>query len=165
MKKSRTVTVFSALAFAALSIAGTARAVGATPQPIQWALSASVRNHLPLRKGAAVTAHIHATIQPGWHVYAIDQKPGGPIAARIIVPLDQAFVLAGDIDEPSPTRVYDPNFNMETRFYENEANFSVPLIATKNGSPKLSIDVHYQACNDSLCLPPTTAHLSTIVRR
>ena len=110
-----------------------------------------------------MTAHIHAVIQPGWHVYAMDQKPGGPIAARIIVPLDQAFVLVGDIDEPSPTRVYDPNFNMETRFYENEASFAVPLTATKAGSTKLSIDVRYQACNDSICLQPTTAQLTTII--
>ena len=161
MKESRIFAVLSVLVFAAFSIAAPPRAFGATPQPIHWTLSASVRDHLPLGKGAAVTAHIHAVIQPGWHVYAMDQKPGGPIAARIIVPLDQAFVLVGDIDEPSPTRVYDPNFNMETRFYENEANFSVPLTATKTGSPKLSIDVYYQACNDSLCLPPTTCLLYT----
>ena len=163
MKKSSTFAVLSILAFIALSITGTDSTFGATPQPIQWALSASVGNHLPLKKGAAVTAHIHAAIQPGWHVYAMDQKPGGPIAARIAVPLDQAFVLDGDIDQSTPIKVHDPNFNMETRFFKNEASFSVPLTATKAGSPKLSIDVRYQACDDSICLPPTTAHLSAIV--
>jgi len=112
-----------------------------------------------------VTAHIHAAIQLGWHVYAMDQKPGGPIAARIVVPLDQAFALTGDIDQSAPIKVHDPNFNMETRFFKNEASFSVPLTATKAGSPNLSIDVRYQACDDSICLPPTTVHLSTIVKR
>jgi thiol:disulfide interchange protein DsbD len=163
MKKSCTFAVFSVLAFVPLSIAGSDSAFGATPQPVEWTLSASLQNHLPIKKGAAVTAHIHATIQPGWHVYAMDQKPGGPIAARIAVPPDQAFVLDGDIDQSAPIKVHDPNFDMETRFFKNEASFSVPLTAIKAGSPKLSIDVRYQACDDSICLPPTTAHLSTIV--
>ena len=163
MKRSRTPTLFIVLLFAALFVAATPQGIAATPEPIRWTLAASVQNHLTLRKGSEVTAHIHAVIQPGWHVYALNQRPGGPMAARIVVPQDQAFVLNGDIDETASTKRYDPNFNMETRLYEHEASFSIPLTATNDRSPKLFIDVHYQACNDTICLEPTTAHLSTII--
>lgn len=95
----------------------------------------------------------------------MDQRPGGPIAARVIVPLDQAFVLEGDIDQTQPTSVHDPTFNMEARLYRGEATFIVPLKATKAGPPKLSIDVRYQACDDHICLPPTTTHLATTISR
>lgn len=163
MKKSAPFALVVVLAFAALASAETPQTSTPAAVPVQWNLTASMRNHLSLKKGAAVTAKIHAVLQPGWHVYAMDQKPGGPIAARIVVPLDQAFILDGDIDESQPTSLHDTTFNMESRFFKDEANFSIPLSVAKAGSPKLSIDVRYQACNDRICLSPTTAHLSTTV--
>ena len=160
MNKSLTPTIVVVLA---LFIARTPQAFTATPDPIQWTLAASLHDHLSLKKGAEVTAHIRALIQPGWHMYALNQKPGGPMAARIVVPHDQAFVVSGDIDQTASTEKYDPNFNMQTRFYEHEANFSIPLTTTQDQFPKLAIDVHYQACNDTICLEPATVHLTTIV--
>ncbi len=146
--------------------AGTSKIFATTPKPIQWSLSASSRGSA-LKKGAQVAAHLHATIQPGWHLYALDQEPGGPTATRITLSGRQPFVLDGDIEQPTPTTAIDPNFNLETHYYEDQATFTIPLKATaavKSGSSKVSMDVLYQTCNDTMCLPPTVSHLTSAVK-
>jgi hypothetical protein len=65
-----------------------------------------------------------------------------------------------------PEQAYDPNFEMQTEFYEENASFRVPLAvvaSAKPGEAKGTIDVLFQACTDRVCLPPTTAHVSLTV--
>jgi DsbC/DsbD-like thiol-disulfide interchange protein len=106
-------------------------------------------------------------MKPGWHVYALDQGPGGPVPMRISLP-EHVFVMDGDIDSPTPKIAFDPNFRIEVRFYEDEAAFTLHL---KNGSQTLSeplkvfVDVSYQACTQQMCMPPKVAHLATAVSR
>ena len=72
------------------------------------------------------------------------------------------------IDQPTPINALDPNFNLETHFYEREVTFKIPLtVATsvKSKQPVLSIDVLYQTCNDTTCLPPTVAHVTAEVKQ
>jgi thiol:disulfide interchange protein DsbD len=124
--------------------------------------------NLPLRKGATVVAQLRATIDSGWHLYSLAQEPGGPTATKIKVADGQPFKIHGDIDQPTPISALDPNFNLETHFYEREVTFKIPLtVATsvKSKQPVLSIDVLYQTCNDTTCLPPTVAHVTAEVKQ
>ncbi|HJY93131.1 MAG TPA: protein-disulfide reductase DsbD domain-containing protein, partial [Candidatus Acidoferrum sp.] len=62
----------------------------------------------------------------------------------------------------------DPNFNLETHFYEREVTFKIPLTvvtSVKSKQPVLSIDVLYQTCNGTTCLPPTVAHVTAEVKQ
>jgi len=105
-------------------------------------------------------------MQPGWHVYALDQGPGGPIPMRISLPEQQPFVMSGDIESPPPKTMFEPSLGVEVRFYEDEAAFTFHL---KDGSEnpsessKIFVDVLYQACTQQMCMPPKVAHLSAAV--
>ena len=50
-----------------------------------------------MKPGATVTATAAAEIEPGWHVYALTQGPGGPHALEVAVQKSPAFTVAGKI--------------------------------------------------------------------
>jgi thiol-disulfide isomerase/thioredoxin len=83
------------------------------------------------------------------------------------VPEDQKFKLAGDIESPLPQVLFDPNFNIDTQFYEGEAVFNLPVETAQDaqaGKTALFVNVLFQACNDQICLPPKTVRLSTEIK-
>lgn len=114
----------------------------------------------------SATVALTATIQDGWHVYALSQLPGGPTPLKISLPAGSPFTLQTPVAEGKVTRRDDHNFKMETLYYLTSANFVVSV--KKDGSANaetIPVDVRFQACNDRLCLPPYTAHLSAEYKR
>jgi hypothetical protein len=114
----------------------------------------------------AQSARLSATIMAGWHVYALSQPAGGPTPLKITIPSGSPFMLAGPIAETQVVRHFDPNFNMETVYYIETANFNLALKEVDAARGEiLPIDVRFQACNDRLCLPPYTMHVSATPTR
>ncbi len=154
-----TIRPFLLILVAALSLSPLVKAQ--VPQEIvKW--SATISAQHPLKPGARVTALLSAEIENGWHVYALSQAPGGPVALKITVPAGQSFRLAGSTTGTKPQRKYDPNFEIETEFYTESVKLSVPLMGEVNapsGTHKIRIDVLFQACSEKLCLLPATTHL------
>jgi hypothetical protein len=156
----------SVVALTLFILAGVPRALGETPQPIHWTATATTISR-PLSKGSKVLAKITASIAPGWHLYAFDQQPGGPLPTNVSLAAGQAFTSAGPIGESTPKTEFDSNFNLSTRIFEDTAVFTVPARvsgAVSASSPKLMIDVAFQTCNDRMCLPLTVVHLVAPVR-
>src|SRR5689334_1412362 len=87
--------------------------------PITWSLAADAPARA-LKPGEQFTVLLTAKIVEGWHLYSPEQQAGGPIPTRITLPADQPFKLADTIDLPVPRTEIDPNFNLETQFYEEE---------------------------------------------
>jgi DsbC/DsbD-like thiol-disulfide interchange protein len=150
------------LSMTSVLAAGFPSAPAETQQPVRWTLSASRRDGSRVSKATTVVAHLRATMQPGWHIYALDQGPGGPVPMRISLPR-HVFLMDGDIDSPTPKAAFDPNFGIEVRYYEGEAAFTLHL---RSGSQipserfNVFVDVLYQACTQQMCLPPEVVHLS-----
>jgi DsbC/DsbD-like thiol-disulfide interchange protein len=114
----------------------------------------------------ATTVTLSATIQDGWHVYALSQPPGGPTPLKISVPAGAPFEIGAPIKEVNVTRHDDPNFKMETLYYLNAVTLHVAMKNTGAASATtIPVDVRFQACNDRLCLPPYTAHLTAPLAR
>jgi thiol:disulfide interchange protein DsbD len=114
------------------------------------------------RAGQQFELRLAARIEEGWHLYSISQPPGGPIPTRITLPAGQRFSLAGAPVGPQPRQEFDPNFSMETEWYDGSAAFSLPILVaadTPPGAHRLEVHVRYQTCNDRLCLPPKTEKL------
>src|SRR5262249_41371074 len=90
--------------------------------PITWSLKAETPaiSHQP---GAEFRILLIARIETGWHLYSPEQPPGGPIPTRITLPAEQPFKLKAEIETPLPRIELDPNFNLETQFFEEEAVF------------------------------------------
>jgi len=105
-----------------------------------------------LKAGAKVTVELDAEIQSGWHLYAITKTKAGNIPTEIAVTAPAQ--LMGKVEEDKPVLKYDNNFEAQVEFFENKAKFTVPVQLGPDGKGALS--VHFQACNDRTCLPPTT---------
>src|SRR5688572_10210499 len=134
--------------------------------PAKWRLSSDGQGKT-LVSGETLSANLAAEIEAGWHLYALEQPEGGPIATTIKVTEGQPFELAGKITSPKPTVKIDELFvgmdgkPLETKFFVNGVTFGVPLRATgAAGVDTLSLDVRFQLCNDTLCLPPKTTRVS-----
>ncbi|WP_047495440.1 protein-disulfide reductase DsbD domain-containing protein [Terriglobus sp. TAA 43] len=108
----------------------------------------------------SVTVALSATIQDGWHVYALSQPAGGPMALKITIPTGAPFALQAPVPETSVIRHEDPTFKMETAYYLTAVKLAFDVKKeAKAGTASIPLDVRFQACNDRLCLPPYTAHL------
>jgi thiol-disulfide isomerase/thioredoxin len=130
--------------------------------PIQWTLKKTGGG--VVKAGDKIEVEAVATIQEGWHLYSLEQPAGGPIPTHISVPVGQIFKLAGEIASPMPQVIFDPNFNMDTQFYENEAVFVLPIEISKDapsGKTVLSVATFFQTCNDHTCLPPKTVKITS----
>lgn len=114
----------------------------------------------------SASATVSASIQDSWHVYALSQPAGGPTPMRISIPAGSSFTLASPVPETKVIRHFDANFNMGTVFYLKAASFNLALKGTGSTTEDtVPIDVRFQACNDRLCLPPYTTHLSADLKR
>ena len=141
-------------------------AVGALCQehPAQWSAAGPGK---ALHSGEKFSVTLSAKISSGWHMYSITQPTGGPTTTVITLPTTQRFKLDGQIGGPRPFTAYDPNFEMNTETYEDRAEFIVPIAVASSASAsdqKLTVDVRYQVCNDTTCMPATTEHLTVPVR-
>ena len=136
-------------------------AVGAIAQnPARWSLHSDAQGE-KMTANLNFKAELKADIEPGWHLYALEQPAGGPIATTISVTKDKPFTLDGKIDSPEPKTKFDPNFNIDTKYFENSVTFNVPLKSTVDtAGDELSLDVRFQLCNDTFCLPPKTVRVS-----
>lgn len=134
--------------------------------PIKWRLDVPQDKVQRGENGQTVEATLSASIEEGWHLYALDQPAGGPIATTIKAAESSPWKLDGEIKSPRPIVRPDPNFKtdgipLETRSFKNEAVFKIPLIATLDATvEKIGLDVRFQACNDTLCLPPRTMRVT-----
>jgi hypothetical protein len=127
--------------------------------PIAWKVAESPVQAQP---GAVVKLRIQATIGAGWHLYALKEIPGGPKPTRFTV--EAPAELAGKVEAPDPLVAEDSNFNAEVEYYEESAEFAVPVRLPAKLPERVVVRVRYQSCSDKECLPPKTVELSVAVR-
>ncbi len=120
--------------------------------PVKWSLAVEPVKAPP---GATVVGRLTATIEPGWHLYS-PTTPPGPISTTISVAPDER--IAGQKHyQPKPVLKFDPNFNVNSEFYETKAVFLIPLTlaaTAASGHFEVSAQVRYQVCSDRVCLRP-----------
>jgi thiol:disulfide interchange protein DsbD len=98
---------------------------------------------------------LHAKIDKGWHLYSIVPVKGeGPVPTTITV--DPPLRLSGPVTESKPITKLDPNFNLVVQFFQDSADFKVPVKGDAG-----SLKVRFQLCNDSTCIPPSTETVPT----
>jgi thiol-disulfide isomerase/thioredoxin len=131
------------------------------PNPIKW----SIKNNAsePVKTGNRFVVELTARIEIGWHLYSTERVEGGPTPTRISIASGQSFEIAGEIDSPAPRSSYDPNFQLATDYYEGSVLFTIPVRALAN-SNKLSVQVRYQTCTQTICLAPKLLELETQIQ-
>ena len=135
------------------------------PNPISWSLTLS--RQAPVRRGETFSVRLIADMQPGWHLYSINQPEGGPIATQISMPPGQSFTFARAISESKTHTIFDQSFGMPVRLHTEKAEFGLPVRVGANAAPgagTLAVEVRYQSCTDTLCLPPRTVKIGVTVQ-
>lgn len=110
--------------------------------------------------GQPARLFVTAKIAPGWHIYAITQPAGGPVATRIQPEASAAYRLTGPFEaDREPQRKREPAFNnLVVETFETEVTWYAPLEFTAKAEPgRLMIAgvVRAQPCDAGSCLPPT----------
>lgn len=146
------ITLFSVSAFA--------------QNPAKWSLSSDTKEST-LKAGSTAKAALKAEIESGWNLYALEQPEGGPIATTINISEGSSFEISGKIESPKPKVKLDELFTgfdgkpLETKYFTEGVTFAIPIKAIADTSASaLSLDVRFQLCNDTVCLPPKTVRVS-----
>ncbi len=132
------------------------------PDPVKWTIAMAPSGGAQV--GQTFNVILKATIEPGWHLYALAQPAGGPMPLAIDIPKGPMFSRAGAILEPTPRKSVDAAFGgLTTLSFEESAVFTVPVRVApdaKTGRHTLQVNVEQQLCDDRVCLPPKTIELT-----
>ena len=119
------------------------------PARVSW--SASIVRYKDPTNGEL---RVVGNIDPGWHVYAMRQLPGGPMPLRVSVPSEQGLTITGSPTGTPPQSRHDPGFDLDTDFYSEKFTLNLPLHGVIAGP--VTVSIRFQACSERECLPPRT---------
>jgi thiol:disulfide interchange protein len=130
---------------------------------ITAALGSPVRVDARLEAGAAgPVLVVTATLEEGWHLYSVDQKPGGPQATRISVAADSPLRPAGPFrpDVPPERRTIRDVPGWEGLVVEEHSGTVTwrALLARNPAGTATEVlgGVSLQLCRENACTPPET---------
>ena len=121
----------------------------------------------PAGGGRSAVLAVTAVLEDGWHLYAISQKPGGPIATRITVAKDSPWQVTGPFvpdEEPHKRTIDDvPAWKgLVIEEHSGRVTWRAPLDSA--GSGEIRGAVSLQLCQDTTCLPPQTIAFKAVAR-
>ncbi len=128
--------------------------------PVLWSLESEAKGK-SIKSNKNFDVKLKAKIEPNWHLYDLTQPGKGPFPTKITVPEGVNYSIEGQPTSSGAIEKFDPNFKINTRFFADEATFTVSLISSSevNGDD-LAINVRFQVCDDRVCLPPKTVTVS-----
>jgi thiol:disulfide interchange protein len=111
---------------------------------------------------------VTATLEEGWHLYSLDQKPGGPQPTRITVAADSPLKLAGpfrpDVAAHKRTIKDVPGWNgLVVEEHAGTVTWRAPLVKNPDGKAgEVRGSVSLQLCRDNACTPPETIPFTAV---
>ncbi len=99
---------------------------------------------------------VKASIEKTWHLYSQHLGDEGPIPTTFTFEeAPEQYLLRGEMEEPDVPSIFDEVFEMEIKFFEDEAVFT-QMIKVLDENAVIKFEVEFMACNDTQCLPPET---------
>ena len=94
-----------------------------------------------------------AKIKPKWHLYSQNLPANGPLPTEFIFKGEEGqFHLVGNTQEGKPKIAYDPIFEMELSWFDDEALFEQKIKLLNPDLASIEGEINYQACDDKLCI-------------
>ena len=129
-----------------------------TPQPIKLTGPAKVS----ALAGGTATVRIEIAAEPGWHIYGVqtqqDAQGNGPTPTTVSARTKGIISLAGAVKTSAPAKHFDEGFRFDVQTLEHKAWIEVPIKVNpdlKAGESRdVVLEVSFQACNNTNCLPP-----------
>jgi hypothetical protein len=143
---------------------GAGASTQAPPDNVHWSVSL-VSGGTPIKAGSNVTVEVNGSIDDGWHVYGLQQLPGGPTPLRLTLDANDTATAAGDPSESVPQKIHDTRFGLDTQFHTHALTLRLPVhvALAAAGSRTIPISVRFQLCSEGECKPPRTVHLAAPV--
>ena len=93
----------------------------------------------------------NAYIEKGWRLYSQNLQKGGAIPTAFIYEKISSIELIDKTIESESITKFDPIFNIDQTYFEDEATF-VQKVETNNIISTYNVKVEYQACDDVVCI-------------
>lgn len=107
-----------------------------------------------------VQVKFEAAIADGWHVYSTGLEEGGPVSAAVVMESAKNARPEGALKaEGDEISTYDNMFGMDVRYFEDKVIFTQNF-KVKEGRFSAKGRLEYGACNDTMCLPPSSVEFS-----
>ncbi len=112
--------------------------------------------------GGGEVLAVTAVLEEGWHLYSVDQKPGGPKATRIVVADDSPQLPAGPFRPGTPPHVRTvddvPSWKgLVVEEHSGKVTWKAPLSGNPAGkAAAVHGTVSVQLCRENACTPPET---------
>jgi hypothetical protein len=158
-RKLRALAIGAGLSVVALSGAAIAQP-SFGPDTVSWSGSAPAQGVKP---GGRAKIELRGAVQPGWHVYGLQQLPDGPTPLRVTLAASDIAAADGQPTGSQPVKLQDPSFNLETQYYEHDFTVTAPVRIgprAPTGEQQIPVSVRFQTCNGHICQPPKTVQLS-----
>ena len=155
---------------AAVAAPGLCFAVDDPLAAINAALGSPVRIDAAIEPGAGGKPDVlavTATLEEGWHLYSLTQKPGGPRPTKIAIAADSPRQVAGGFqpDVPPQSHAVEDVPSWKGLVVEEHAGtvtWRAPLRAFSGGANEVRGSVNLQLCRDNACLPPDTIAFTAV---
>jgi thiol:disulfide interchange protein DsbD len=142
--------LFTTNSFAQLSAGGAASAIPQELIKISGAVNA--------RTGDEVHGVVTATIESGWHINSNKPLDEFVIPSALVLDATTADLVSA---EYPPHTVRGFTFSGGQKLAVYEGTIRIPFTAKlKSGATSIKGKLHYQACNDNVCLPPRDAEMT-----
>ena len=94
-----------------------------------------------------------AKIKPKWHLYSQNLPDNGPLPTEFIFKGEEGhFDLVGNTKEGKSKTAYDPIFEMELSWFDDEALFEQKIKLLNPDLALIEGEINYQACDEKLCI-------------
>lgn len=128
-------------------------AKGEILEPITWKFSQEKTGE------KTYVLRLKASIDKGWHLYGLEKINVAPVETRIIFTERNGCELVGEISpKTAPQKHFDPTFNADIFWFENEVVFTQKITAASDFSLKGEVD--FMGCNNQTCLPRSTVEFT-----
>ena len=99
-------------------------------------------------------------IDAGWHVYSTGLPSGGPTSAALTTEKAEGAQPMGKLTpRGKEINVFDKVFEMKLRYFEHSVSF-VQKYKITGKTYKIAGYMEYGACNDEMCMPPSSVEFS-----
>lgn len=137
---------------------GIATASSQILKPVKWTFSTQVVD------GQTVRVIASASVDKGWHVYALSLPENGPIPTRFSIAPSDLYTSTGNVVEKPKSKVqHDKTFGMEVGYFEGSFLLIQELKVKSSKSFTITGELEFMACNDQQCLAPETIEFSLAV--
>jgi hypothetical protein len=119
----------------------------------------------PAARGSEFKIAVVLTIRDGFHVNARQASASYLIPTDVKADPPPGFKL-GEVSYPKGELHTFPFSKQPLNVYQGKAVVRIPVTVLGNaplGAQQIPLKLHYQACNNEVCLPPTTLNLDATV--